>query len=229
MRTPSRFLFLLLMSMFFYQANAQTLVIKGGLNLSNFLMKDNTENYKEFLKMRPGFHLGGTLGIPIFRNLISLEPGIFFETKGYNLKRSEEGDGYEMTYTEKCPLYYIDVPINVKATYGIFNLKGFLTVGPYAGYGLSGKCTDTYEYDMQGSTLTETETLDVDWGKDNDNDFLRRFDYGLTFGGGVIFKRITAGISYDLGLANISSYRDYESTIKNRVLRIYGGFIFGHQ
>ncbi|MBN2632293.1 MAG: PorT family protein [Bacteroidales bacterium] len=227
MRPSTRILLLLLISQFLFQANAQTLTIKGGLNLSNFLMKDNTENYKEYLTMRPGFQLGGSIDIPLFRELISLETGIFFNTKGYNMKNSEEGDGYEIIYTEKCPLYYIDVPINVKAVYGGFNLKGFVTLGPYAGYGLSGKCTDTWEYTYQGTTTTDTETLDVEWGKDNDNDFLRRLDYGITFGGGVIFKRITAGISYDLGLANISSYRDYESKIKNRVLRISGGFIFG--
>ena len=61
---------------------------------------------------------------------------------------------------------------------------------------------------------------------DEDNDDLKRLDMGLTFGGGVEINAIMLGISYDLGLANISSYQQDGATSKNKVLKFSVGYRF---
>ena len=65
---------------------AQTFGIKGGLNLSNTLEKDNTQTYND--KMIPGIHLGATVGIPLSGESIFLEPGILFNMKGSKYARN---------------------------------------------------------------------------------------------------------------------------------------------
>lgn len=62
--------------------------------------------------------------------------------------------------------------------YGVF--------GPYLGYGLSGKMESSYKIFYEGDLFeSESESYDVDWGNDEDEDMLKRLDYGLTFGAGI--------------------------------------------
>lgn len=46
-------------------------------------------------------------------------------------------------------------------------------------------------------------------------------------GVGVEINSIQIGITYGLGLANISTYVEYDSKINNRVLGISVGYFFG--
>jgi len=209
------------------ESNAQSFGVKGGLSLMNMMMKDNIENYKDLLKVKPGFHLGATIDIPLYRELLSLEPGIFLNMKGYTWKEDGTDDGYDWKYTEKVGTYYIDVPINVKGVYGGEKIKGFGTLGPFIGVGLSGKCKTTYEVIVSDINSTSTETEKIEWGKDEDEDCFRRLDFGIALGAGVIYHNFTLGISYDLGLKNISSYTDEELKYKTRILKISAGYLFG--
>ena len=68
---------------------------------------------------------------------------------------------------------------------------------------------------------------DVEWGSDKEKDDLKRLDFGLTMGGGVEINSIQIGLTYALGLANISSYTDYGTKINNRVLGLSVGYKFG--
>jgi hypothetical protein len=56
----------------------------------------------------------------------------------------------------------------------------------------------------------------------------RRFDSGLTFGGGVEIKSFLIGISYDLGLYNISPYSYNGFKMNNRVLKLSIGYRLGN-
>lgn len=209
------------------ESNAQTFGVKGGLSLMNMMMKDESQNFKEFLKMKPGFHLGATVNIPLYRELLSLEPGIFLNMKGYTWKEDGSGDGYDWKTTEKVGAYYIDIPINVKAVLGGEKLKGYGIIGPFIGLGLAGNCKTIYEVTILNLTTSSTETEKIDWGKDEVDDFIKRLDVGVAVGAGAIYHNFTLGISYDLGLKNISSYTDDENKIKTRVLKISAGYLFG--
>lgn len=185
---------------------AQKFGIKAGLNLSNMLIKDDQDTYSTDFKMSPGFHVGPTAEIPI-NKMFSFETALLLSTKGY--KYSESG------YTESANLLYLDLPLTAKASFDIGSIKIYGAFGPYIGMGLSGKFK---------STDSPDETLN--WGSGSEDD-LKRIDLGLTFGAGVEINAIQIGLSYGLGLANISSFTDGGSKINNRVVGISVGYRFG--
>lgn len=201
------------------ESYAQTFGVKGGLNLSNMHMKDNDETYDDNNKISPGFHLGATAEFPI-TEMFSFETGLLLSNKGTKASSKEEWNGETYEYKEKANLFYLDIPLTAKATYDLSGTKIYGVFGPYLGIGLSGK----YKYEETGSTTT---TQDVKWGQSSSDDDLKRFDYGLIFGTGVEIKTIQIGLSYGIGLANISSNFSNGMKIKNRVLEISAGYKFG--
>lgn len=218
MKNLTKVLTIFLITLFCYQANAQTFGIKGGLNLAKVFEKDDGETYSNDYSMNPGFHLGLTVDVP-FNDFLSFEPGLVFTTKG--MKYEEEEMGFEIK--AKANLYYLDIPLTIKASHDLGGgLKMFGAIGPYLGMGLDGKVKTTVKYLGE----EETEEEDLKWGNDKDEDDLKRLDMGLTFGGGVEINSILIGISYDLGLSNISAYQDYGTTSKNRVLKFSAGYRF---
>ena len=78
---------------------------------------------------------------------------------------------------------------------------------------------------MQEKLNRIQKSLTGEYNKNNDE--LKRLDYGLTMGVGVEINSIQIGITYGLGLANISTYVEYDSKINNRVLGISVGYFFG--
>ena len=218
MKNLTKVLMILFLALFCYQTNAQTFGIKGGLNLANMLEKDDDDTYSNDYSMNPGFHLGLTVDVPL-NDFLSFEPGLLLTTKG--MKYEDDIMGFDVK--AKANLYYLDVPLTLKASHDLGGgLKMFGAVGPYVGLGLSGKVKVTAEY--QGEKETEEE--DVEWGNDEDEDDFKRLDMGLTFGAGVEINSILVGISYDLGLSNISAYQDDGTTSKNRVLKFSVGYRF---
>ena len=218
MKNLTKISMIVFVSLFCLQSNAQTFGLKAGLNLSNMLEKDDDDTYSNDYKMNPGFHIGATVDVP-FNDFLSFETGLLFTTKG--MKYEDEILGADVT--AKANLYYLDVPLTLKASHDLGGgLKMFGAVGPYVGFGMSGKVKSTVEY--QGDEETEEE--DINWGSDEDEDDLKRLDMGLTFGGGVEINSIMIGISYDLGLSNISAYQDYGTTSKNKVLKFSVGYRF---
>lgn len=196
----------------------QTFGLKAGLNLSNMLTKDNEGISNENLKMNPGFHVGATVEFPL-AEMFSFESGLLLSTKGVKIEYNESG----VDAMSKMNLLYLDIPLTAKAYFDISGAKIYGVFGPYLGIGLSGKTIIEATY--QGRT--ETEKADIKWGSDKDNDELKRLDYGLMIGAGVEIKAIQIGLSYSLGLANISAYTGEGTKISNRVLGLSVGYRFG--
>ena len=69
-------------------AFAQNFGLKGGLNLSNILAKDDNTTYSDDFKMNPGFHIGATAEFP-FSDMFSFETGLLLSTKGYKISEEE--------------------------------------------------------------------------------------------------------------------------------------------
>ena len=211
MKNTTKVLLIIMISMLSFQSYAQSFGVKGGLSLANMLAEDEDETISDEFSMRPGFHVGGFIDYSL-SDFLSVEASLLLNTKGFKWEESD--------YIMKFKLLYLDIPIALKASYNLSdNLTMYGAVGPYFGIGLSGKVTDEYD--------GETDEDDIEWGNNEDEDDLKRFEFGATFGGGVEIGAFQVGISYDLGLANISSYTDYESAIKNRVLKFSVGYKFG--
>jgi hypothetical protein len=220
MKKLSTLLLILLIGSFGSQTYAQLFGVKGGLNLANQLWQEDGDTYSADFKMKPGFHIGGIVAFPI-KGPLFLETGLILDTKGLSMMEEAYGESYE----EKMTLYYLDIPVLVRASLEVTDgVSVYGAAGPYFGMGLTGKDKWTYK-GTSGEEQSETE--DVEWGNDPDNDHFKRPDFGLSLGGGIVVKGIHVGVLYDLGLANISAYTDNNAKINNRVLRVTPSIWFG--
>jgi len=176
----------------------------------------------EDFKMKPGFLLGPTADFPLSDHL-SVETGILLSTKGFKTSEKETYQSETFEYRSTLNLVYIDIPIALKGKISVSeNTDLFLSAGPYVGIGISGKSKSERIYNGDKTTNEE----EVKWGSDENNDMLKRPDFGLAFGGGVEIKSFQFGIFYNVGLANISAYTEDETKISNRVLNISTGYRF---
>ncbi|GAB1453307.1 porin family protein [Draconibacterium sp.] len=194
---------------------AQTFGLKGGLNLANMLIKNDDKTYSDDFKTKPGFHIGATAEFPA-TEILSFETGLLLSAKGFKLSRED--------YKEKMSLLYLDIPLTGKASFDVEGVKVYGVFGPYVGMGLFGmyKTEDTFD----GETETDSET--IDWGSVKGESDFKRLDYGLTMGAGVEINVIQIGLTYNLGLANISPYSDKGYKRNNRVLALSLGYKFGN-
>ncbi len=202
---------------------SQTFGVKGGLNLSNMVFVGDFGSLKE--KVNPGFHIGATVDVPIFE-MLSFETGLLLNTKGYRMKRTEENNIGTWEIKETVNLMYLDIPLTARGSYDFGAIKAYGIFGPYIGFGLTGKAKSKSTF--LGETERDSET--VNWGSDEDDD-LKRLDYGLIFGAGVEYQSFVLGFQYGLGLADITpeqnSFIDIDIKWKHRVFGIMAGYRFG--
>jgi len=194
--------------------------IIGGLNLSNMLVKDNDGTNSNDFKYKPGFHVGATAEFPISES-VAFETGLLFSTKGFKSSFKATDNGAIFESKGSVNLLYLDIPLTAKAYYNIGASKIYGAFGPYIGIGLSGKSKS--EAIVNG--VTQSDEQDINWGSGNSNE-LKRLDYGFTVGAGMEFNSFLIGLSYNFGLANISSTSDYGQKIKNKVLGLSIGYKF---
>ncbi|MFA6270564.1 MAG: porin family protein [Candidatus Paceibacterota bacterium] len=198
-------IFIAVAVLFTYSADsfAQTFGVRGGLNMTNLLSKSDAHTAD--LKAIVGFHIGGTAEFEI-TDMFSFETGLFLMTMGC------KNEGELVDY--KTNLLYLNIPITAKARYELDNFSLYGLFGPYIGLGLSGK----YKADDNSE--------DIKWGS-GDSDDMKRLDYGLTIGAGIEYKAFMAGLSYNLGLANIAAQTEGGYMAKNRAFLISVGYRFG--
>lgn len=187
---------------------AQSFGVQAGFNLSTMSFKYGGDKDND-TKMTPGFNIGG-IGEMALSDMFSIQAGLLLDMKGVKFKDDD--------YTTTTNLFYIDIPILAKARYELSDLNIYGVLGPYFGFGLSGKTK--YKDD------DDSESESIKWGSGDDDD-LKRFDVGMTIGAGVEISAFQFGLSYNLGFANIAANGDSDNQAKNRGLRITAGYWFG--
>lgn len=153
-----------------------------------------------------GAHIGAIARIPI-NNKLSVQPGILYSMKGFDLKY--QGDALKMNFNT------IELPINLTYNLSGDNNEGFyIMAGPYVSYALSGKM------ELKSNGLTQSADL-----KFNDEDGINRVDFGFNLGAGY---RLNNGLmiqaQYGLGLNNMANKDVLFSELKNKVF----GFTLGY-
>lgn len=212
MKSLSKILFLsliIILSSVYTHAQNSRFGFKGGLNLSNMTVEDNSDE-----NLKAGFHAG------IFKKLgitesFSIQPELLYSTKGfkYNYDNSAIADG-----ETKFNLNYIDLPVKL-----VFNLsRDFeFQLGPYFSY-LAGANVDTDAEVLEFFNIDTTEELE----RENFN----AFEVGLTGGLGFTIDPLVLGFNYNLGLTQVA--KDDEPTelmlgdAKNTVIQVYAGILF---
>jgi hypothetical protein len=205
-------------------AYGQGLNIKAGLNLSTVTFKVDGENADEdaaFKKLLPGINAGITYVIDIKKGLY-IEPGLLYSLKGSKYSIKEGGD-YSKSLAR---VHYIEVPVNFGYKYNFDknDMGIFAYLGPYFGMAIGGKYVGKYKIDGE----KDKESEKIKFGKDA----VSRFDAGLNIGVGFEIKKVSFGIQYGIGLANLigkddRGSGDFKAKQNNRVLALNIGYRFG--
>ena len=193
---------------------AQTLRIKGGLSLATVHESIEGEKVDNDFTMLPGYVLG-TSYIFDGSGAIDFETGLLFVSKGIKAKETQ-GDARIVV---RAVTHNIEIPFQARYTFEQDNFSPFVGAGLYAAFGLSGQAT--YIYEDENSKSKESE--DLNFGTDESDD-LKPFDVGLQFSAGVTTGKLEFAMTYELGLANLSTYTDFENKMNNRVLMITAGY-----
>lgn len=158
------------------------------------------ESVEEESDTHTGFGAGLFAEIPV-SDIVSLQLEGLYMQKGASdeLDEADIDDG-DLT------LSYIDLPVLIR-----FNLpldekvRPFVYGGGFAGYLLEA------EAESGGEAIDEIEIKDL----------LTDINYGVVFGGGIAFGKLTLDVRYDIGLANLF---DSESPLIDDLLQDANGF-----
>ena len=181
--------------------------VQGGLNLAN--ITKNNIGQTETNNMLPTFNVG-IMGRHNFSKMFSLESGLLLTGRGAKAETYFNG-GNDYVKTKFNPLY-LEVPLNavVKIPLGENKSSLFFNAGPYGAIGIGGKS----KREIKVGNLMTTAESNIKFNKDDlftseqENaayDKLKRFDFGLNFGGGFQFEHFIIKANYGLGLAKINS------------------------
>lgn len=150
---------------------------KAGVNLSNIT---NLPDGADKPDMKIGFHVGGTVDLPLSDNFM-ISPELLFSTKGAKSEYTIFGETVKNTVN----LSYIEVPILAK-----YMLESGLNfyAGPYLGF-LAGY-KETSEFDGEKETSTDKEGV-------------KGMDLGLNVGLGFLMENgVSISARYGMGLTD---------------------------
>lgn len=184
--------------------------VQGGLNLANITNTKDGQTEKN--NILPSFN-AGVLGRLEIADMFSLESGALLTGKGSKAETYFNSGNY--TKARFNPLY-IEVPLNavVKIPFNSKDSKGsnvFFHAGPYAAVGIAGKSTretSTFGIISKSSSnikFSNDDPFTPNQEEDAGYDRLKRFDFGLNFGGGVQIGKVILKANYGLGLTKINS------------------------
>ncbi len=174
-----------------------------GINIANFTTTPDIST-----STRTGMIFGADLDVG-FGHYISIQPGLRFVMKG-----ASGNDGAGGTVTDK--LNYFEIPVLLKVTFPLTEVKPFLIAGPILGINMSANADDT----PQGGNGTSTDISSSISGT----------DFNLLIGGGVGFKiapkiDLYGQFGYAFGLSNILKNATTQ-TFKTTGLQITAGAWF---
>jgi len=162
---------------------------------------------------RTGFYTGTYVSIPL-GNTFSVEPGLYYSEKGYQLKGSLNVKGVSVLGVNakaQLQLNYIDLPVLLKANMGGLQLFA----GPQISYLLNSDLkvsAGALGFNLLSYKLPVTSQFN-------------HWDAGLTAGIGYQFNNgLNLQASYDYGLSKVDANKQFSAY--NRMMKIGMGFNF---
>ena len=200
-----------------FNASAQILRIQTGINLADMAVSPDQDTRKN-----AGLQLGLT-GELTLSHILSMEAGICRSPKGFKIVAIIESDGSTTKEKYLFNANYADIFVNAKGSYFLDDIRLTFSAGPYLGIGVGGRHkTITY---VNGEKVS-TSFSDISWGSD-DQDDIRRYDFGLSFGAGCEYKAIQLQLFYQFGLPDVCPGNALWEGLKNRLIGISAGFRIG--
>ena len=147
----------------------------------------------------------------IFRSL-SLNTGAYYIQRGYKTEYSD----YRGSKKTTDNVAYINVPVLVSYRVKLSDAAQFqLNVGPYFGFGVSGKQKTTSSF--KGLKDYEIDSFD-------EYDGMKKSDMGLHVGAAVVYQDIYFGVFYERSLTNVSNVTNAD--FKNGSIGVNVGYNF---
>ncbi|HOZ29334.1 MAG TPA: porin family protein [Bacteroidales bacterium] len=203
-----KILFIFILLSVFTTLNAQGLYFgpQIGLSHTSYIEKNSLdETVKQSFKM--GYQIGAAAELEIM-SFLYVGAAVTFFNKG-NKVVDEFG-------TSRLNLGCIDIPITIGYKVPIGNLSVFGNIGPYTCVAIAGK--SIYHSEVMDEEFEHEVEFDPEYG-------YKRFDSGLTFGGGVDFKQFQVKANYSFGFVDLSSSEFY--SMNNSVFNITGTYFIG--
>lgn len=210
-----------------------TFGLHAGFNLSNAI--EEVSYIVADKKSKPGFQVG-VLANCHFSKSLYLQSGLSLTTKGTRHEGAEVWIGSTnppVTYYETTTRQtYLQVPLKVGYQLHLNAQSAlFVYAGPYAAYGIGGKEI------IKSRTVSSSEniphekiTTDTFGDRTTATNGFTRWDYGLIFGLGTSYRKLSLAVAYEPGLANIGENKDssasLDRTYKNRNLSLTVGYNF---
>lgn len=199
-----------------------TFGVKAGVNNSSW-KGDATQSLNDLLSVtngylktnsRTGFYAGGFAEIPL-SGAFSIEPGVYYSQKGYQVKGDLKTDKLDMlgaSATATLQSHYIDMPVLLKAEVA----KGLrIYAGPQVSYLV--KDNLNLRAGALGFDLLNTN-MDV-------TDQFKKVDMSLVGGVGYTFDNgLSIEAGYDHGLSRVDKNSNFKSF--NRTFKVGLGFRF---
>ena len=202
----------------------------GGLSLNSF--HDDDLNDPEFTG-KIGAQVGVFVDYKIMDNL-SVQPELFFNTKGGNVKYifpAYDNDGNyvaDYNYKYECQYEYLEIPVLLKYHHALPKLE----LQPYLGLSL-GYLVRANEVERIG-----VSTAHAGYEESNTNDvldFMNKPESSLCVGFDVKFSNnVFGGFRYNHGLSNIyekyenqETGNSYQSTRKTKQMMLKIGYVMG--
>lgn len=189
--------------------NAKSQVyVQGGVNLANITQTKSGQTQDNNLLTT--FN-AGILGRFNLSTTLDLESGLLLDGRGAKANSyftSSTDDNYVKS---KFNPLYLEVPLNLVLKVPLQkSMNIFFNAGPYAAIGIAGKSKS--ETKIFGATSNSSS--DIKFSNDNPftsrqddaaYDKLKRFDFGLNFGGGLDLGKVLLKLNYGYGLTKINS------------------------
>ena len=180
--------------------------LQGGLNLANITKTNDGQTEKN--NILPSFNVGILGRLPI-ADMFSIESGLLLTGRGSKAETYFNG-GNDFVKSKFNP-FYLEIPLNAVVKIPLEKKSNvFFNAGPYVAIGIGGKS----RRDTKFGPLVSSSTSNIEFSNDDPftsqqedarYDRLKRFDFGLNFGGGFQFQRVLLKVNYGLGLAKINS------------------------
>ncbi len=202
-----KLLLISILTCFFVQSKSQV-YLQGGVNLANITKTKSGETQDNNLLTTFNAGILGRFGLS---QTLDLESGVLLQARGAKSNTFFTSSTEDNYVKAKFNPLYIEVPLNLVLKVPLEKKTNiFFNAGPYAAIGVGGK-TKT-ETKIFGTTTNSSSDIKFS----NDNPFtsqqddaaynkLKRFDFGLSFGGGIDLGKVLLKVNYGLGLTKINS------------------------
>lgn len=189
--------------------------LQGGVNLASITQTKSGETQDNNLLTTVN---AGILGRFNISKPIDLESGLMLQGRGAKANTYFSGSTNDNYVKSKFNPLYLEVPLNLILRISFQKeMNIFFNAGPYAAMGIAGKSTS--ESKILGVTSTSSDNIKFS----NDNPFtsqqddaaynkIKRFDFGLNFGGGLDLGKVLLKLNYGYGLTKINSTQSNNGT-----------------